>query len=208
MHVLIAITHRCTAPTCILDDTSREAGDTEHQALFMLIACLKRRYRKLAGMSRLLSLSTLPARHDRHLKIVLPILQRGALTSDYVTAASLTHSLKQLSSFRTSPGAAVQADHSILSYSSTETYTPQQLAELREDARDTIVALSSGSGRAGVAVIRVSGPRAGMSGSHCTWSFLQHIIISIPNLMTQETPVVCRWCTGEGSEARQSSPPA
>ena len=54
-------------------------------------------------------------------------------------------------------------DYSVVSYSSAQPYSPQQLAELREDARDTIVALSSGSGRAGVAVIRISGPRAGMA---------------------------------------------
>lgn len=54
-------------------------------------------------------------------------------------------------------------DYSVLSYSSAQPYSAQQLAELRENARDTIVALSSGSGRAGVAVIRISGPRAGKS---------------------------------------------
>ena len=56
-------------------------------------------------------------------------------------------------------------EYSVLSYSSAQPCSPQQLAELRENARDTIAALSSGSGRAGVAVIRISGPRAGRPSS-------------------------------------------
>ena len=66
----------------------------------------------------------------------------------------------------------------MFSYSSAEPYTPQQLAELRESARDTIVALSSGSGRAGVAVIRVSGPKAGEANAHAMrfW-YLTHLTI-------------------------------
>lgn len=120
------------------------------------------RYATAARIARMLS----PAPHLKssvcHVSSSLPQLRAGLSSSSPHAASRHLSAWRLPRILQICPSAPSQnAEYSVLSYSSTETYSPQQLAELREDARDTIVALSSGSGRAGVAVIRVSGPRAG-----------------------------------------------
>ena len=104
----------------------------------------------------------------QHLYSLVPYFSAGRLASSRTFLG-----LQLISSKRTSPIKyrgfySLQADCSTLSYSSAHISSPEELASLTEDARDTIVALSSGSGRAGVAIIRVSGPRAGVMLGHGT----------------------------------------
>lgn len=96
----------------------------------------------------------------------LPHPQQQSLSSRPHTSAASAPACRRPQSTHVCRSTPSQpTDYSVLSYSSAQLYSPQQLAELRGDARDTIVALSSGSGRAGVALIRISGPRAGKPSS-------------------------------------------
>lgn len=132
------------------------------------------RYATATRIARMLSAAPHLMSIDYHVNSSLPQLRAGMSSSNPHAASrhfSAWRMPRILQICRSAP--SQHADYSVLSYSSTETYSPQQLAELREDARDTIVALSSGSGRAGVAVIRVSGPRAGE-----TFSWHMQILLS------------------------------
>ena len=116
---------------------------------------------------------------NHHVESSLPVFQANLTRCSCTTAAGYYGIKKHRTSLPvTRSTSSQQAEYSVFSYSSAEPYTPQQLAELREDARDTIVALSSGSGRAGVAVIRVSGPRAGEANAQGMrlW-YLSHLTI-------------------------------
>lgn len=123
----------------------------------------------LRQIARMLSLKLRLRRPACHFDCSLPLPHHKAVSWSpriYPAAAPVRNRLLSTSLCR--PASSQPTNYSVLSYSSAQPHSPQQLAELREDARDTIVALSSGSGRAGVAVIRISGPRAGKASSYGT----------------------------------------
>ena len=128
----------------------------------MLLAYVRYQHRNLLRLGTMLPHRLPDLSHNHHVESSLPMFRANSTRCSCRTAAGY-YSIKKhrASSPVTRSTSSQQAEYSVFSYSSAEPYTPQQLAELREDTRDTIVALSSGSGRAGVAVIRVSGPRAG-----------------------------------------------
>ena len=128
----------------------------------MLLAYVRYQHRILLRLGGMLPHRLPDLSHNHHVESSLPMFRANSTRCSCRTAAGYYCIKKhRASSPVTRSTSSQQAEYSVFSYSSAEPYTPQQLAELREDARDTIVALSSGSGRAGVAVIRVSGPRAG-----------------------------------------------
>ena len=51
--------------------------------------------------------------------------------------------------------------------------------EPADGPQDTIIALSSGSGRSAVAVIRISGPQAGMPTQNCAWHCIEDVSVHI-----------------------------
>ena len=118
------------------------------------LVILKRTVRMLSTMLRPLS-ATCPVNDS------LPSSQQKFSSRKHHRSAARSNARNLSTSTLVCRSEPQHTDYRVLSYSSAQPYSPQQLADLREDARDTIVALSSGSGRAGVAVIRVSGPRAG-----------------------------------------------
>ena len=128
----------------------------------MLLAHVRCQHRTLLRLLGMLPHRLPNLNHNHHVESSLPMFQAVSKMCSCRTAAGYYSIKKHRASLPVIRStSSQQAEYSVFSYSSGEPYTPQQLAELREDARDTIVALSSGSGRAGVAVIRVSGPRAG-----------------------------------------------
>ena len=133
----------------------------------MLLAYVRCQHRHLIRLGRMLPQRLPDLSHNHHVESSLPIFQANSSRCSCRSTAGY-HSIKKhrRSSPVTCSTSSQQAEYSVFSYNSAEPYTPQQLAERREDARDTIVALSSGSGRAGVAVIRVSGPKAGEANAH------------------------------------------
>ena len=104
----------------------------------------------------------------QHLYSLVPYFSARKLASSRTFLGLQLILSKRTSPIKSRGFSPLQADCSTLSYNSPHLSSPEELASLTEDARDTIVALSSGSGRAGVAVIRVSGPRAGAMLGHGT----------------------------------------
>ena len=138
-----------------------------HQThLSMLGTYARSIYSLLAGMSIFKGQWQQQPSLKQHLHALVPYFSAGRLTSGRAFLGLPPESSKHTSPIKNRSAKSSQADCSILSYSSAHLYGSEELANLTEGARDTIVALSSGSGRAGVAVIRVSGPSAGAVTEH------------------------------------------
>ena len=156
--MLAAVCRQSECPFC---QSSFHAGTVVHEAHFMVLT--GSRIFGLKVLARMLYPKFRLRNPACHIDSSPPLPQQKHLRSSPSSAAASAPACRRLQSTHLCRSAPSQpTDNSVLSYSSAQPYSPQQLAELRKDARDTIVALSSGSGRAGVAVIRISGPRAGM----------------------------------------------
>ena len=66
-------------------------------------------------------------------------------------------------------------------------------ASYRDDERDTIAALSSGSGRCGVALLRVSGPRAGRTPDQES-VYVSHMVKSSQTSACMQTKYCRAYC--------------
>ena len=145
-------------------------------------------YKLLRGMSMFEGQWQRQSSLKQYLHSRVPYFSAGRLPGNHAFLGLLLTLSNFASPIKGRGAKSLQADRSIVSCSSTYVRGPEELLDRPEDARDTIVALSSGSGRAGVAVIRVSGPRAGAMIGHgakaCTlqWSnSVDAVCLSMPD---------------------------